>query len=57
MTSGHPITLDCIIFGLQRYGGISNYWAKLVEHASVDPALAGSLVVPKQLTYREFDEA
>jgi mannosyltransferase len=57
MTNGHPITLDCIIFGLQRFGGISNYWAKLVEHVSVDPALAGSLVLPKHLTYRDFDAA
>lgn len=57
MTNGHPITLDCIIFGLQRFGGISNYWAKLVEHVSVDPALAGSLVLPKNLTYRDFDAA
>jgi mannosyltransferase len=57
MTNGHPITLDCIIFGLQRFGGISNYWAKLVEHVSVDPALAGSLVLPKHLTYRDFDDA
>ena len=57
MVSEHPITLDCIIFGLQRFGGISNYWAKLVEYASVNPILAGSLVIPKRLTYREFDEA
>lgn len=57
MTTRHQITLDCIIFGLQRFGGISNYWAKLVEHISVDPALAGSLVLPKHLTYRDFDDA
>ena len=57
MTGGHPITLDCIIFGLQRYGGISNYWAKLVEHAGGDPALACSLTVPKQFTYHDLDEA
>ena len=56
MTSGHPITLDCIIFGLQRFGGISNYWAKLVEHANVDPALDCSLTVPKHLTYRDLGD-
>jgi len=56
MTIGHPITLDCIIFGLQRFGGISNYWAKLVQHASVDPALDCSLTVPKHLTYRDLGE-
>ena len=57
MTNGYPIILDCIIFGLQRFGGISNYWAKLVGHVSIDPALAGSLVLPKHLTYRDFDAA
>jgi mannosyltransferase len=57
MTDGHPITLDCIIFGLQRFGGISNYWAKLVEHVSLDPAFSGSLALPKHLTYSEFDDA
>ena len=57
MTISHRITLDCIIFGLQRFGGIANYWAKIVEHVSVDPALAGSLVLPKHLTYRDFDAA
>ncbi len=57
MTNKHPITLDCIIFGLQRFGGISNYWAKLVEYLSVDPALVGHLVLPKNLTYRDFNDA
>lgn len=57
MTNGHPITLDCIIFGLQRMGGISNYWAKLVAYAGVDPVLAGSLVLPKQLSFRDVDAA
>ena len=51
----HSITLDCIIFGLQRFGGISNYWANLLGHISVDPALAGSLILPKNITYRDFD--
>lgn len=55
MISQHPITLDCIIFGLQRFGGVSNYWAKLAEHLIVDPALAGSLILPKHLIYRDFD--
>src|SRR4051794_22217742 len=32
MGPGPPpvLTLDCIIFGLQRVGGISNYWAQLI---------------------------
>ena len=57
MTNRHRITLDSIIFGLQRFGGISNYWAKVVEYVSVDPELAGNLVLPKHLTYRDFDDA
>jgi mannosyltransferase len=57
MTIRYPVTLDCIIFGLQRFGGISNYWAKLVEHVNASPALAGSLVLPKNLTYLDFDSA
>ena len=55
MTNQHKITLDCIIFGLQRLGGISNYWAKLVEHVGSDPALSGSLILPKHLAFRDFD--
>jgi ABC-type dipeptide/oligopeptide/nickel transport system permease component len=27
------VDLDCIIFGLQRVGGISNYWTKLIQFA------------------------
>lgn len=57
MTTKHPITLDSIIFGLQRFGGISNYWAKLVEYVSTEGELAGNLVLPKHLRFREFDDA
>ena len=57
MNSRHPITLDCIIFGLQRFGGISNYWAKLVDHVGADPTLASRLVMPKRMTYLGGDGA
>jgi mannosyltransferase len=57
MISGHPITLDCAIFGIQRFGGVSNYWAKIVEHVSVDPSLSGRLILPKHLTYCDFEDA
>lgn len=57
MTARHQITLDSIIFGLQRFGGISNYWAKLVEYVSTDTELAGNLLLPNHLTYRDFDAA
>ena len=49
------LVLDCIIFGLQRFGGISNYWARLLDHASVAPHLATRLVLPRQLSFQEFD--
>jgi mannosyltransferase len=56
MITPQLVTLDCIIFGLQRFGGISNYWAKLVEYVNSNPALIGSIVLPKHLIYREFDD-
>lgn len=55
MTTGHRISLDCIIFGLQRFGGISNYWARVVEHACAEPTLDGTLVLPQQLTFSDYD--
>lgn len=55
MNHRHPITLDCIIFGLQRFGGISNYWAKLVEYTSSDSTLDGNIVIPKNLIFQNFN--
>lgn len=57
MTKASQISLDCIIFGLQRFGGISNYWARLVDHASAEQGIDGTLVVPRQVTFNEFDAA
>lgn len=57
MTNRHPIILDGVIFGLQRFGGISNFWAKLVDHVSVEPALEGCLLLPNHVSYRDFDAA
>jgi len=51
------VDLDCIIFGLQRFGGISRYWAKLVEHVSRAPQLRYRLTLPRQVTYGDFDDA
>ena len=55
MTTGRGITLDCIIFGLQRFGGISNYWAQIVGGVVTEPRLACSLVVPNPVQFRELD--
>lgn len=55
MSSRLALTLDSVIFGLQRFGGISSYWAQLVEHARARPAWSCRLVLPRHLSYREFD--
>lgn len=57
MTHERPILLDCIIFGLQHFGGISNYWARLVDHVSADRELDGNLILPKHLTYLDFNDS
>lgn len=51
------LVLDCVIFGLQRFGGISNYWARLLDRATGSPHLATRLVLPRQLSFQEFDPA
>lgn len=50
-----PVLLDCIIFGLQQFGGISNYWAKLLMYVAVEPALDCKLILPKRIRYTDFD--
>lgn len=55
MTSKRVITLDCNIFGLQKYGGVSNYLSVLVQYLSKDFQLAPELVLPKHISYRGFN--
>ncbi|WP_295560366.1 glycosyltransferase family 1 protein [uncultured Sphingomonas sp.] len=44
------LVLDNIIFGLQRFGGISTYWSRLVEHATRErPDTAW--VMPRDITF------
>ena len=57
MSSSPRATLDCIIFGLQCFGGIGNYWARLLDRATVSPYLETRLVLPQQLSFRDFDPA
>jgi mannosyltransferase len=57
MTIPTSITLDCSIFGLQRFGGVSNYWARVVDYVSLEPGLLGNLVLPSHLLYRHFNDA
>lgn len=55
MTTKIPVVLDCNIFGLQRFGGVSNYWAQMLSHACSCPLLACRLVLPKKMRYADFD--
>jgi mannosyltransferase len=55
MPSQHRLVLDSIIFGLQRYGGISNYWARLLDAAAACSVLAPCLVLPQRLKYADID--
>ena len=55
MPSQQRLILDSIIFGLQRYGGISNYWARLLDFAATSTQLATSLVLPQHLKYSDFN--
>ena len=55
MPGKYNLVLDCVIFGLQRFGGISNYWARLLDHATVSPLFSTRLVLPRQCRFRDFD--
>ena len=57
MPDQRHLYLDCVIFGLQRFGGISNYWARLLDHATRSPLVSPRLVLPHRTTFREFDPA
>jgi mannosyltransferase len=51
------VTLDCIIFGLQRFGGISNYWYHLVQSQKFGIKQNFGLLLPRHMQYREFNLA
>lgn len=40
------LALDSIIFGLQRFGGISNFWRRLIEAAVNHPNISAELLMP-----------
>jgi len=56
-TAPLAVTLDGIVFGLQRYGGISNYWGRLVRHLDAEPGISVHEVLPRELRYQEYDPA
>lgn len=57
MPSQQRVVLDSVIFGLQRYGGVSNYWARLLDHATASPRLSTRLILPRRTHFRDFDLA
>lgn len=40
------VSLDCVVFGLQRFGGISNYWSKIID-CNVDSSSIIELIYPR----------
>ncbi|NQW93526.1 MAG: glycosyltransferase family 4 protein [Polaromonas sp.] len=53
-TDLHSVCLDGIIFGLQRNGGISNYWARLLSAFSASQAAGWRTVFPKEIIFQQF---
>ncbi|OOG50840.1 hypothetical protein B0E49_17850 [Polaromonas sp. C04] len=49
------VTLDGIVFGLQTYGGIANYWGRLVQHVAALPNVNSHMVLPKRIQYADYD--
>jgi mannosyltransferase len=43
------LVLDSIIFGLQRFGGISNFWSRLVEASGQAPVERVDLLMPAKV--------
>lgn len=50
----NTICLDSIIFGLQRNGGISNYWARLLDSFSAAPDPAWRTEMPRKIRFQHF---
>lgn len=52
------LVLDGVIFGLQRYGGISNFWLRLIEAAAVDrPVGKLTLVSPSKIRAADLPDS
>lgn len=55
MSTGQPnVCLDGIIFGLQRNGGISNYWSRLLDAFSATPGAHWRTVIPKEVLFQHY---
>ena len=49
------LSLDGIVFGLQTYGGISNYWGRLQRYMDADLDVNCEVILPKRLKFAEYD--
>ena len=56
MDPANHILLDCNIFGLQRFGGISNYWARLVNAVAQHSPSDYALILPRFDTFAEMPD-
>ena len=55
--SVHPrVVLDCIIFGLQKQGGVSNYWYKLLESYLKSSPELYSLLLPRVIKFEGYQK-
>jgi mannosyltransferase len=51
------LVLDCIIFGLQRFGGISNFWMRLMEATTQNASLGRvELLMPRSTHTQEMPD-
>ncbi len=50
------VGLDSIIFGLQRFGGISTYWIELARRLADTPGIEASLLMPARMISGRADE-
>jgi mannosyltransferase len=55
MTKKINLKLDSIVFGLQKRGGISNYWDHLVRYMATRPEVNSKILIPKEIKYADYD--
>lgn len=55
MSDRISITLDASVFGLQAYGGISNYWDRLINYMDTAPNVSSHVLLPRNIQYAGYD--
>lgn len=51
----NTVALDCVIFGIQRFGGISNYWRQLIGYFALERAFSVELIIPNNVDLATID--